>query len=469
MPAPLPAATLSTISSGSVYNALQMGVKRSTTVNQIPAINAALIKIHDAGGGTLQFPPGKYLLACTATLHVNIPEYCGISGSHRVSDGHAYSMQFPANLNRGGTLFYITGNEGDDDGGLEPTGGDKSAIQIGEAGWLENIAVWYPNLTNTNPPTKYPYAIMTKQTSFVTIRNIGLINCYQGIFINFGSRALVENVHGSPFSCGVKVDNTWDISLLNNIEFVPIQGDEASLNQGSEIPANAYMRQNGVCFQLSHSDGLLMTNCSAYYYGTFIQLGTANIANGIGTTTRYQVADSQNNRANGFLYGAWVTANNCLADYCGFCVLAYSVQTNGCLFNNCFFSSKEGQAIVVTRSKMAGSIKFSNCHFGLYPATIAIRHEGSGSVSLINTDITPTNANLNAVTSTSIFSTTAGYLSVANCDIMVQGANLLDATGPILGIAISGCKLKGTVTTNLSGVTGSPQILTTGNVPSFYV
>jgi polygalacturonase len=54
---PLPAFTTNT------YNVLDFGATARGLTNDTPAINQAIQKCHDGGGGTVYFPPGKYLAA----------------------------------------------------------------------------------------------------------------------------------------------------------------------------------------------------------------------------------------------------------------------------------------------------------------------------------------------------------------------------------------------------------------------
>ena len=166
------------------------------------AINRALSLVGYAGGGTVYLPAGTYLLESKLT----IPSFTTLLGD----------WKDPDKGESGGTILSVS----------EKLQGSLSAlIDVGGSAGAVGLTVYYPGQKITNVKS-YPAAFSLQNGSLLqTIRNIFLVNAYDGIDYSGVSGAhemlTVDNVKGTVLHCGASVYNQADVGTWKNVSFGP--------------------------------------------------------------------------------------------------------------------------------------------------------------------------------------------------------------------------------------------------------
>jgi len=219
------------------YGATGDGVTDVTAIFQ-----ARLNALKALGGGTLFVPSGKYVLKGTLI----IPKGITLRGE----------WQLPV---KGqpivGTILMVYTGQGNETAAPFITMEPSAAVM--------DLAIWYPQ-QDPNNITPYSPAIMFGETGYFgndgcNAKNITLVNAYSGIVysqVNSSGSHVINGIYGTPLSRGVEVDNTGDVSRLDNINFSPSYWAGSGL-PGSPAAGSAYagwILQNGTGIVMRRND-----------------------------------------------------------------------------------------------------------------------------------------------------------------------------------------------------------------------
>lgn len=224
---------------------------------------------------------------------------------------------------------------------------------------ISGIAAYYPSqakVGSAGTPTQYPWFIEVGNGSQVTIKDLGVVNPYQLIYNNGGWRTVIDNVTAQPYSIGVKVNNSYDVSRITRVHFECFW-DAYEPSPGSfSCPWTANF---GYAFIVQRCDLTQFMNCFAYgyRYGAVLQSSDGTQAN-----------------------SPWATFTNVHFDLCGSSVIAQQSQKYGASFSNCMFTFNSGSNVVDSQSTNDGLLSFSNCLF--VGQSAGVTQAGSGEVNL---------------------------------------------------------------------------------------
>lgn len=218
------------------------------------ALQNALDAAGRAGGGVVQLPLGRFLVAGS----LNIPTGVALEGRWRSVPAHngLRDRGLPKPTDDGTTLL-ITGGAGDENG--EPF------ITLNTNSTLKGVCIFYPDQKIDDVPTPYPYAIAMRGKN-PAVLDVELLNPYNGIDASQNERHLIRNVSGQPLRRGVYVDNILDIGRIENVHFNPWFSHGTKLFE--------WQMENGEAFIFGRADWeyVLNTFCFGYNVGyRFIQ------------------------------------------------------------------------------------------------------------------------------------------------------------------------------------------------------
>lgn len=172
------------------YNAVNFFVSLSGAIadgvyDDTSAIQAALDKAGNAGGGSVYIAKGKYRI----TRPINIPD----------------------NVTLVGDFVSPTSKKGSSDGTLiivEPTDvfRDSSVFVLNNNSTLSDLTVWYEE-QSFESVAEYPYIVRHASGKSAAVKNIAVLNAYNGITADSSSceEFLVENVYMTAFNNALRV------------------------------------------------------------------------------------------------------------------------------------------------------------------------------------------------------------------------------------------------------------------------
>jgi hypothetical protein len=236
------------------YNVRNYGATGNGKTDDTSAIQAALNAASSSGNGAVCYcPAGTYLIGGT----LNVPngvQFVGTWQGPPAFGNPALSNTGVIAPGSGGSELYITGNAGNATA--------TAAITLNMYSGLRGFSLYWPNQSPTaSTPTAYPYGIaMAAAACNACVRDVNLVNPYQGINIEAHCRGLVTDVFGQPLSVGINVTEITDIVRLRNVHWNPSWSWD-----GGSGPA-AWQLANGTAFQFGRSDSQFCEGLFAYYY-----------------------------------------------------------------------------------------------------------------------------------------------------------------------------------------------------------
>jgi hypothetical protein len=201
------------------------------------AINRAMQRVRQLGGGTCFIPAGLY--RCSGSLLV--PGTVTLQGEwHRPQPGEPLR----------GTVLMAYAGRGNPDG--------EAFIRVGEPkqGHAKDLAVWYPEQMSGNIQP-YPFTI---EGNVSHIRRITLVNSYQGIRMRDNSGSIVSDICGTVLKTGIWTQNSVEFGRVYNGRFSPDYWASLKLPGGStavdERAVENYMRDHLIALHIGKSDGV---------------------------------------------------------------------------------------------------------------------------------------------------------------------------------------------------------------------
>lgn len=373
-------------------------VRGDGATDDTAALQSALNAIGKAGG-TLELPPGQYLLRGA----LKIPTGVTLQGSWQAPHHGAYDK---------GTTLLITNGRGDEKAAPSLFLEQSSALRGVTLLWPEQK---WPNIV------AYPWAIYGRGMHN-TVENVTLVNAYNGIKIGGVMIAgeqdakgkgenselhLIRNVFGCVLRRGVFVDETTDIGRLENVHFNPHywrRSNHPSAGKAGDLEIAGYMVNHLEAFIFGRSDWQEASSCFVF-----------------GAKIGYRFIRTTAGACNGEFTGIG-------ADFCRTCVQIDELQRLGVHISNGTFAASGGApgTIIMTSPMAGGAARFHNCAFWEAPNGVA-QLDGLTSVSLSDCQIF-------SGSQSGAIRARAGWLMVRGCEF--EGKNLAIDLGPDVRSAI---------------------------------
>lgn len=287
------------------------------------AFQNALDRAGKAGGGVVEVPAGRYRL----NGHLSIPANTTLQGIYRVPPTTG-----PKQIQKltGTVLFAYEGRGSQEGPPFIKLAGNNAAIA--------GIMIAYPEWKQGDvPPVPYPPCIGSQDTENVGVRDVCLLNPYEGIKLVRAHRHLVRNVTGYPIWRGLYVNECYDIGHIENVHYWPF-----GVNYQPEDPFCKWVNTQGVAFEWARTDWHYVHNTFCFGYGV-----------------GYKFSESKHGSANGNFLGIG-------ADSCQQAVVVEQAQPPGLLISNGEFvgrwSSTDAVCLVIA-PKVQGKVSLVNCSF----------------------------------------------------------------------------------------------------------
>ncbi|GAB6012251.1 glycosyl hydrolase family 28-related protein [Viscerimonas tarda] len=184
--------------------------KGDGTTNDTQAFQNALNRLGTLKGGVLYVPAGKYKI----TTKLNIPKGVSIRGE--------WKKPVKGQPIEGTILMAYYG------AGRDMMDESYAFITMEPSTLVSNLSIWYPEQDPGNIKTYPPTILMGKPSywgnDYCNVRNVTLVNSYNGVCSNKANGGGCHNVYGlygTPLSIGVELDNLADVGRLEWIDFSP--------------------------------------------------------------------------------------------------------------------------------------------------------------------------------------------------------------------------------------------------------
>jgi len=330
-----------TLCGASDMNPTDFGAKADGKTDDTAALQAALNKAGETGGGIVELPVGQFRLDGSLT----IPSGVTLQGVWKTPH-----FSYPGQ----GTTLLAYGGRGKAEG--------PPLIMLETNSAVCGLTVFYPE-QRADDIQPYPWTIQGRGTH-LNVSDVTLLNPYQGI--DFGTYPhemhYIRNVYGCPLKIGVHLDQCTDIGRVENVHFNPNSWTRSGApnaptgDLGNKLVE--YMQANLTAFAIGRSDWEFMLNTFSW-----------------GAHIGYRFYTSAAGPTNGSFLGI-------AADWAVIPLLVEGTQEPGLLITNGEFVSFAGKApteVVVTATH-TGVVQFQNCSYW-GPAHQIARIAGTGTVS----------------------------------------------------------------------------------------
>ena len=208
------------------------------------AINRAMDRVRQLGGGTCYLPAGTYRVEG----NLEIPATVTLMGDwQRPRPGEPI----------GGTILHAYAGRGDADG--------QAFIRVKhpKQGHLKRVAIGYPE---QDPGAIVPYPF-TIEGTVSHIREITLINSYRGINMADNSGSVVSEIYGTALETGIATRNSVELCRVYNVEFSPDYwagvGEPFFPAGGDVASVRDFMAENLHALRIGKSDGIAIYDVDA--------------------------------------------------------------------------------------------------------------------------------------------------------------------------------------------------------------
>lgn len=207
------------------------------------AIQAALDKAGQEGGGIVYLPSGHYRV----NGNLNIPAGVELKGSSDL-----------ATVPKGnGAILEVYNNEGKEN--ADPF------ITMGKGSGLRGITINYPNQTDPVNVKLYPYAVRGNADCYIV--NLAMRAAYRGVdlFTNKCDRHYVDFLSGHAFKNVINVGNGAKDGIISNIQCNTIAyacGNETKFGAWSNSMAGGKFNQNCYAQNMEDLDFMIIDDCT---------------------------------------------------------------------------------------------------------------------------------------------------------------------------------------------------------------
>lgn len=314
-----------------------LGAHGDGATDDTVAFQRALDAAHNAGGGTVYAPPGRYLFRG----NINIPEGVTLRGSYTCVPSHTGTRD-KAQPKPGddGTALLATAGRGSEDGAPFITLNSNSSVT--------GLVIYYPEQVTDAEPVAYPWAIAMRGKNPAAF-DIELLNPYQGIDATRNERHNIRNICGQPLRRGIWVDAIYDIGRVENVHFNPWWIGHGPLYEWQMMHGEAFI------FGRADWEYVLNTFCFGYHVG-------------------YKFVHTSTGECNGNFLGIG-------ADDCNRAVLVEQSAPYALLITNGEFTSFHGEdpTMVEVTGSHSGVVRIVNSAFW-GPCNQIARIAGQGTV-----------------------------------------------------------------------------------------
>ena len=327
-------------------NVLQFGANGNGKVDNTLAFQAALNYASSHKIGEVDVPSGNFLFQGQIVIPVGV----ALKGTWQYVPSHpGLRDQGAPRPNEGGSTFLVEFGRGLSYNPLGKAITGQAFLNLNSNSLVEGIVIDYPQQVTQFAPIPYPFSISIRGNN-AAVKNVELLNSYDGIDATNCARFFIRNVDGQPIHRGVVVDAIYDIGRIENVHFNPWFS--------FETPVYKWEMKHGVAFVFGRSDWQYCTNtfCFGYRVG-------------------YQFVATKNGSCNGNFLGIG-------ADNCTNAVDVRECAPYGLLITNGEFTSFKGKnpTEVLVEKSNSGVIHFTNCSF--WGPSYQIAHiDGQGTVN----------------------------------------------------------------------------------------
>jgi len=322
------------------YSMRDFGLTGDGVTDVTARLQRAMDAMAAAGGGTVFVPEGRYV----------------VKGNLRVPMGVTLRGEWqkprPREPIRGAILMAYAG-KGDE--------GGAPFIDLELSSGIMDLSIWYPE-QNPNDIRPYPFAIRHRKGNNSTVRNVTLVNPYQGLWVQGPG---VEchyfvNVYGTPLRCGMKIDYVSDIGRVESVCFSPDYWADSGL-PGAPKRGGAHVRwmyDNGTGFVLHRSDWPYNFDIDIRGYATGLEIikgPSKRAANG----QFYGVNISHCRTALDAVHGGPNSFTKCILDGDEVGVRVHDSRHVGLLFNTCTITGRRK----AVQSDGKACCSFQHCTF----------------------------------------------------------------------------------------------------------
>jgi len=245
------------------------------------AIDAAAAKASgsSSGGGVVFAPSGHYKIAGNLTLKTGVT----LRGDWVSPEEQAGKVQ--------GTILDAYAGRGSASG--------TSFIRMQQSSGLTNLSIWYPEQT-LEDAAAYPWTLEQVSGDNCTIRNVTLVNSYQGIKVGPGTNELhyVTQLFGAALKTGIHVDMTSDIGRLEGIKLSPRYWAQSGLpNAPEEEALYSYMTSNAEGVVMGRSDWEYMSDILISGFKTGLRITKSASTNETANAQMYRIHVERSNVA----------------------------------------------------------------------------------------------------------------------------------------------------------------------------
>jgi len=341
---------------------LEAGAKGDGKTDDAPAFRRALNAMAQAGGGTVFAPEGRYVIKG----NLKIPTGVTLRGEWEKPE-----TGVPIH----GTVLMAYAGRGQTEGpafiGLRPCSG------------IRDMAIWYPE-QDAGHIVPYPFCVKQLGGDSATMKNVTLVNPYQGILIAHSSELhYLHNIYGSPLAIGLEVDFVSDTGRADNIHFSPDFWSGSGLPDAPthDGPHAAWMSANGTALLYLRNEWIFSAFVSVSGYKTGLEILSSPIYGATnGQVYAYDITNCGTAvRVNGANF-AGTSFTECLLEGHEYGVVTTPAFNSRLLFHTC--TIRGGKQAALLDGVADQTVMFHHCAFsGAVERT-------SGNLTLLGCSIT---------------------------------------------------------------------------------
>ncbi len=322
----------------------EYGAKGDGQTDDTAAFQSAINAVYNSGGsggGVIFVPAGNYAFSNNLTIPTGVTLHGDWMDWTKGTNGLV------------GTTFKVYVGSGQSNG--------TPFITMNGSSSLKDVNIWYPD-QNAASIVSYPFSITL--SGDCVVKNVVLVNSYQGIQAANGDRHILSTVIGSPLYLGANMDTIYDICHAEDVRFSPDVWPASLLTNSPALggPHAAWMRANGTGWRMVRVDGDLCvdTFLSGYNVGILFT-NTGNGDPGItfysGIISNCATAVMTQNMPSGLgLMFANFTLDGDIA------VNRTRMDTDANIqFDHCTIIGRNGPAVSSTGADSGSWMQFQNC------------------------------------------------------------------------------------------------------------
>ncbi len=332
------------------YNAVNYFVSLSGAVadgvyDDSLAIQAALDKAGNAGGGNVYIPKGKYRVSKPITIPDNVTligDFVSPTSKKGAAEGTVIIVE-NSELLKSSSLFILN---------------DNSAIS--------DLTVWYEAQSFDSVLT-YPYTVCHSSGRSASVKNFAVLNAYNGITVDSSECETfsVENVYMTAINNALRVVTCKKKLTVNGLSVSPVYWINDDMTPRSD--------------DIDYSDlnDIIYSDLTAVYLLgvadaslTDISIDTAHIGFHLNISASEDKAQ---------LFSLLNTSNTLIPVY------AENISTAGAAFSLCTFGTSNllNSTAVSIGKNFTSTLSFNSCIFPGQPS-VSVKSEGTGRLSFVN-------------------------------------------------------------------------------------